>query len=98
MRVPPMDQPKADNAEPERRAAKTLDRIRKRLRRSARRNREAIEGAACMLGLLIGIVLGAIVSQEAPAGHVFEEGLAGAASLPFPEPPPAARVRKGGNG
>jgi hypothetical protein len=58
-----------------------LDRIRKRLRRSARRNREAIEGVACMLGLLIGIVLGAIASQEGPARHVFEEGRAGAASL-----------------
>ncbi|HEV2551678.1 MAG TPA: hypothetical protein VGU20_30495 [Stellaceae bacterium] len=51
-------------------------------RRSAQRNRDAIEGVACMLGLLIGVVFGAIVSQEAPAAHLTEQGRAGVTSLP----------------
>jgi hypothetical protein len=72
----------ADDAEPKRRAGKKLYSMRERLRRSAQRNRNVIEGMACVLGLLIGIVLGVILSREAPTGHIVEEGRAGAASLP----------------
>jgi hypothetical protein len=75
-----MDQPNANRAQPKR--ARKLHSIRERLRRSAQRNRNAIEGMACVLGLLIGILLGVILSREAPAGHIAEEARAGAASLP----------------
>lgn len=77
-----MDQPNTNRAQPKRRRARKLHSIRERLCRSAQRNRSVIEGMACVLGLLIGIVLGVILSHEAPAGHIAEEGRAGAASLP----------------
>jgi hypothetical protein len=77
-----MHQPNADHAEPKRRVEKKLYLMREELRRSAQRNRNAIEGMACVLGLLIGIVLGVILSREAPAGYIVEEGRAGTASLP----------------
>lgn len=82
MRAPPMDPSNADNAQPKRRAAEKLDRMKDRLRRSAQRNRNAIEGVACMLGLLIGIIIGVMVSQEAPAEHLFDQSRVGATSLP----------------
>jgi len=78
-----MDQPDTDNAQSRRPAAKKLDRMRERLRHSAQRNRNVVEGLACVLGLLIGIVLGIAFTREAPAGHIFAEGRAGAASLPL---------------
>jgi len=77
-----MDQPNADNAHPRRGAAKKLGRMRERLRRSAQRYRNAIEAAACVLGLLIGIGVGIALSREGPVGHTFAEGRAGAASFP----------------
>lgn len=77
-----MDPSNADNAQPNRGAAKKFDRLRKRLRRSAQRNRNAIEGAPCVLGLLIGVAFGVVVSREAPAGHLIEQGHAGTGSLP----------------
>lgn len=77
-----MDLPNADNAQPNRGAAKKFERLRKKLRRAAQRNRNAIEGAACVLGLLIGVAFGVLVSREAPAGHLIEQGRAGTISLP----------------
>jgi hypothetical protein len=76
-----MPQPNADDAHSKPRLAGKLARIRKNLRRSAQRNRGAVEGLACVLGLLIGIVFGAIVAREAPAGLSVGDGRA-ATTLP----------------
>ena len=69
-----MHQPNGPDAPRERPQARKLDRIRDKLRHSVRRNRSAVEGLACVLGLLIGIVLGTLVSREAPTGRSLDDG------------------------